>query len=507
MPVKLATDNRPIRSVTDQRLDFDEPAPLRKAYLIASSYRSGSTYLCWELWKTGVLGAPCEYLNPAQQLRVLMKRFNVFSPADYIASLLVRRTSRNGIFGMKEHFHHFEAFMKGYPALLEVLSPVTYIYINRRDRVAQAVSMAKALQTNAWSSRSQEGSPRLLQYDRQLIANCLEEVQVQDAAWLQWFEAQRVTPYPLTYEDLTADAPSVVQSVLKLLGVENDEREQVRVPPAEKQGDETNQEWIERFNRETRAGGGHGNADSAGDAGASIADGASTPATTGDHFFRRYDRLIKSLPESTKSATGFVDAIRLRRRYDAIISQNRELFRNARVLDVMSSHGFWSLAALDAGAAHVVAVETSRGPVDTAEKNFNEYGIKPESYKLVRSEIFAALRRFEPGQFDVILCKGFFERCYAPRFFHHLARLRPKHVVLDTAIMPGSGPLACFTIVTGRGRGTVTSLPSHDLIAFLCESQFRWRLIDWQALGITDWTGVQDYARDKRRTYLLDWLE
>jgi trehalose 2-sulfotransferase len=504
MPVNATTDERPIRFVTDPRLDFDHSSPLRKSYFIASSYRSGSQFLCWRLWETGVLGAPCEYLNPGYELRVLMKRFNVFSPADYIASLLARRTSRNGVFGMKEHFHHFEAFMKDYPALLEVLAPVTYIYITRRDKVAQAVSMAKALQTNWWSSRMESGPSPPLNYDRELILKCMKEVELQDSGWLQWFEARGVAPCQLTYEDLTADADSVVQSVVELLGVQNDTREEVSVPPAKKQGDETNQEWIERFARETRTGGGHSEA-VAGRGSAFVADGGSETAATDEHFFDRYDRLIESLPEGTNSATGFIDAIRLRRRYDAIISQNRELLHNARVLDIMSSHGFWSLAALDAGAAHVVGIEASRKQVETAEKNFTEFGIKSESYRFVASGIFAALETFEPETFGVVLCKGFFELSYFPEFFRHLSRLRPKHVILDTRTAPGFGPVARFAVTTGSNR-TIISTPNHELIAFLCEPEFRWRLINWKTMGVTDWTGVQDYASDRHRTYVLDRL-
>src|ERR1700736_246958 len=188
MELKSIQELRPIRSMTDERLDFNDAAPLRKAYLVASSYRCGSTYFCWLLWKTGALGAPSEVLNSTtKQLQTMMGRFKAYSPSDYIAKLLAHRTSKNGVFGMKVHFPHFEAFLKQYPALLEALSPMTYIYIHREDKVAQAVSMAKALQTNQWSSRMENGSKPPLRYDRVLIAKSMKEIELQDAGWLQWF--------------------------------------------------------------------------------------------------------------------------------------------------------------------------------------------------------------------------------------------------------------------------------------------------------------------------------
>jgi LPS sulfotransferase NodH len=501
--VKPVTDQEPVRFVIDERLDFNHFGPLRRSYIVASSYRCGSQYLCWRLWQTGLLGAPSEVLNPTSELRVLMNRFKASSPSDYIAKLLARRTSKNGVFGMKAHFHHFEAFLKEYPALLEALSPVTYIYISRRDKVAQAVSMAKALQTDWWTSRMEEGPRPALRYDRDMIAKCLEDIAQQDLTWREWFETQNVTPFPVTYDDLTTDAAGVVRSIVELLGVQDDEPDEVNVPPARKQGDETNQEWIERFQRETQAGIKPRAADAAGrkDRGM-VANAGSEPSADGEHFLQRYDgQLVKNIPAGAASATGFLDLISLRRRYDVIVARNRDLFQNARVLDIMSSYGFWSLAAFDAGATHVVGVDSSPASVEAAEKTFNEYGVSPGSYQFVNSEIFAALQTFDPEAFDLILCQGYFEHCDPREFFQHLARLRPKHVILDTGIDRGEGPIARFSL----GMGHVLGTPNHPLIMFLCDAfDFRWRLLDWRTMGITDWTGIHEYGRDQRRTYVLE---
>jgi len=502
---KLMVDEKPIRFVTDERLDFNHFKPLRKSYIVASSYRSGSQFLCWRLWQTGLLGAPSEILNPANELRILMERLNASSPADYITKLVACRASKNGIFGLKAHFHHFEAFLKEYPTLLDVLSPVTYIHINREDKTAQAVSMAKALQTGWWTSRMEKGPKPPLRYDRDVIASCIKDLEQQDLDWRRWFEAHNITPFEVTYDDLTADAAAVVRSIVELLGVQNDEREEVDVPPAEKQSDETNQEWIERFRRETRAGG-HRECDADGSKdNVLVKDAGSQPPSAEQNFFDRHSRLIESLSEGVSSSSRFIEMARRRRRYDAIISQNRALLQNARVLDILSSYGFWTLALLDAGAAHVVGVDASKKLIEAAEKNLTASAVASESYQFVRSEILAALKTFRPEQFDVILCKEFFEHCHFPQFFHQLSRLRPKHVILDTRITHGDGPMARFEIPSGW-HGSITSIPNHELIAFLCEPDFRWRLINWQAMGITDWTGIHDYARDARRTYVLDRL-
>ena len=199
---RLAQENsaKPIRRLTDQRLDFPGPVPLRKSYIVASTDRSGSTFLCSLLWQTGVLGAPAEYWNHRRRPNgkpigiQMTERLNASSPADYLKKLLACRTSKNGVFGVKAHSFDFKEALRKFPKLLEALSPVTYIYIRREDKVAQAVSMAKATQTGAWVARS-EAQTENLNYDRDLIAKCLGFVERQDRDWAQWFEANHIEPF------------------------------------------------------------------------------------------------------------------------------------------------------------------------------------------------------------------------------------------------------------------------------------------------------------------------
>jgi trehalose 2-sulfotransferase len=495
------TENKPIRSMTDERLDFTHGTPMQQSYIVASSPRSGSTYFCRLLGQSGLLGTPSEVLNPGFDLKGFKNRFKASSPADYIAELISRRTAKSGVFGLKAHFENFEGFLKEYPALLDVLSPVTYIYIGRRDRVAQAVSMARALQTNQWSSRGQEGKKPELRYNRELIANAMKEVELQDAGWLNWFKANNITPFRLTYEDLLADPAATVQSVVDFLGVQNADRDEVKVPPVEKQGDDTNQEWIERFRRETEGAAGI-------DVSAPKADADSGRRGAHDHFFERHERLIQALPKVRDSATGFLDLIRLRHRYNGIIGQNRELLRGARVLDLISHCGFWSLAALDAGAAEVTVVETTQKNLDATLKNFSQSQFDAKRYQLVRAKISETLRKLEPKQFDVVLCKRYFEHCYLPEFFSQLSRLQPKYVIVDTKVAFGEGALCRFSIGgkawKGARSGKIISTPSHELIVLLCGSDFQCRVIDWKAMDIADWTGIPDYRDGSHRTYVLE---
>ena len=238
-----------LRTFTDPRLDFGRAVPLRKSYLIASSFRSGSTLLCVKLWETGVLGAPWEYLNFYNEMPLMMARLKPTSPEDYIDKLLACRTSSNGVFGVKAHFHDFSTALERYKGLPERLAPISYIYIDRRDKLAQAVSMAKAHQSESWTSLAKPNR-EALRYSKQEIARCFEEANRQGRSWRRWFRDHGIAPALIDYEDLVADPTTVVRNVVEMLGVGGDTPDKVLVPKIEKQSDDMNADWIDRYRRE-----------------------------------------------------------------------------------------------------------------------------------------------------------------------------------------------------------------------------------------------------------------
>jgi LPS sulfotransferase NodH/SAM-dependent methyltransferase len=517
MQVEASVPRMPVRW-TDETFDFKQSTPLRKCYIIASLPRSGSQFLASELWKTGLLGAPCEYLFPAYDMRPMMNRLKSVSPADYIAKLLACRTSRNGVFGMNVHIQHFNAFLRAYPVLPEVLAPLTFIHTTRRNKVAQAVSMAKAYQTSAWTSQMKSNLSS--KYDRKLIETCLEDVAQQERDWEVWFASNNVTPFRVVYEDLAADRAGMVRSIIELLGVQDDEPEKIELPPVEKQSDSTNKEWIARFEAETACGSARSLVEAIGTAGENVVPGPGafvddTGTTPSSSFAGLYDHYISNLPAGNSHSAAYVDAIRSRQLFKVIVEQNRGLFENAQVLEFPSVDGRWGLAALDAGAAHVVSVEAMPRLAARAARTFAEYGVSPEQYEFINADIFSAVGSFEPESFDLIMCVRFFERFDPHQSFRELHRLRPRFVILDTAVAPGRGPVLRYALrmpeITGaramrqNNGGSIVATPSDDLIAFMCDFfGFRCHSIDWQAMGITNWTGIHDYERGRRRTYVLE---
>jgi LPS sulfotransferase NodH len=189
-------------------------------------------------------------LNYDNEMVRMLLRLAATGPDDYFTKLTARRTSRNGVFGLKTHFHHFEAALRTFPGLLAAMPDVRYIYINRKDKLAQAVSMAKAYQTQAWVSFS-EPARKPLFYSKDFIAACLGEVRIQTEAWERWFAGRKIDPLIIHYEDVVADRDVEIAKVLRLLGTEGDEPEEISLPEVRRQSDSVNAEWILQFRADT----------------------------------------------------------------------------------------------------------------------------------------------------------------------------------------------------------------------------------------------------------------
>jgi hypothetical protein len=121
-------------------------------------------------------------------------------------------------------------------------------------------------------------------------------------------------------------------------------------------------------------------------------------------------------------------------RHRALIEDNLDIIKGARVLDIASHDGRWTLAALEAGAAHVIGVEARPELVESAHDTLSFYGADEDRYRLVTADVFAALGH-ETFDVDYIQCFGFlYHTLRYPELFSRLRRLEPRHMVLDTRV-------------------------------------------------------------------------
>ncbi|WP_243059918.1 methyltransferase domain-containing protein [Nocardioides sp. SR21] len=143
-------------------------------------------------------------------------------------------------------------------------------------------------------------------------------------------------------------------------------------------------------------------------------------------------------PEFKETSNTASTTVRLNWRHHAMIESNSDLLVGARVLDIASHDGRWSMAALEAGAEQVVGVEGRPEFVERAYENLRKNGVPDDRYRFIGGDIFDVLAgpdEHELGRFDVVLCLGFVY--HTLRYSELLGGIRglgPRHVVVDTKV-------------------------------------------------------------------------
>lgn len=225
------------------------------AYLLASVPRAGSTYFSHLLWRTGCLGAPLEYLN-----------FLPLSPYGFAAtstelqqqlwrSILRRRCSANGVFGLKVFTAQLAELDHANPTLLQDVmttmlprdGPRYVVYLRRRDRVAQSVSLARATLSGVWRKEQEGSEPPALNYSDERVQAAEREIEAQGQLWQRMFNDLRIDPLCVWHEDVLADRGAVTGQVADYLGVAIDPAAAVDVPVIEKQSEGDVPAWIKRY--------------------------------------------------------------------------------------------------------------------------------------------------------------------------------------------------------------------------------------------------------------------
>jgi LPS sulfotransferase NodH len=255
------------------------------AYLVCATPRSGSTLLCETLRATGVAGRPAEhfeilrhsglprqpreYFEDVRDPGVLERLAPLRSgtpdaeaAAAWRNRILRAGTTENGVWGGKLMWGHVSDVvararrLDGLAGadLLTVLhallgEDVRLVFVTRRDRVAQAVSLWRALQTQSWRKDGAHAADADAEYRFAGIDHLVRQLDAHEAAWRRWFLDNGVAPLELVYEQLSDDLAGGVDRVLHAL-----ELPRTEVPPAplRRQRDARSREWAERYRREQR---------------------------------------------------------------------------------------------------------------------------------------------------------------------------------------------------------------------------------------------------------------
>lgn len=267
------------------------PVTAERSYLVCATQRSGSTLLCAALEDTGVAGAPQEYFEALKETGLPRRPREYFwglrspevgrllppdseidrhvhqSPgwsrddyARHLSAALDRGTTANGVFAAKlmwSYFPDFLELMRGIPrfagmgdgSLLSAAFPgLQYVFVARNDKVRQAVSLWRALQS--WSWRREGGGSSLpdhrLVYSYDAIDHLLAQLRRHEDAWRGFFFRTGQRPLQLFYEEIANDLEGSVRRVCQHAGIDAGDVS-LDHEPLSRQSDELSESWVQNY--------------------------------------------------------------------------------------------------------------------------------------------------------------------------------------------------------------------------------------------------------------------
>lgn len=274
-----------------------------RSYLVCATPRSGSTLVCQALARTGIAGRPEEYFEALRQsgrprrpeeyftgvtdtsiLDHLSERGHGEDPPRrsplwsrtaydrYLDWVFAAGTTDNGVFGAKlmwGYFGDFTSLLRNIAdyrdlpladLLPAVFPDLRFVRVVRGNKVRQAVSLWKAVQTAAWSE-AQAGATKpeappyksyleehrpALRFHFRAVEHLLQQILVQEAYWDCFFERTHIKPILVLYENFAGDYATSTTRLLERLGLPAGETASLD-PPLKQQSDSVNDDWVRRF--------------------------------------------------------------------------------------------------------------------------------------------------------------------------------------------------------------------------------------------------------------------
>lgn len=201
--------------------------PPERAYVIVTTPRSGSTFLCSLLQSTKIAGYPAEYFR---QPSLILTQECHFDYVKYLRILMHSRVTENKVFGTKimarflrafeKSEFDFQSFIKGYLSKM--------IYLNRIDKVAQAVSLLIAQKTNSWHVRKDKkhqeyqsflNSIEISDADLENIDKTVKNLKGANKYLKSLFKKYNINSLNIDYEKFEVKPEAYIRQILEFLNI------------------------------------------------------------------------------------------------------------------------------------------------------------------------------------------------------------------------------------------------------------------------------------------------
>ena len=224
--------------------------------------------LCSLLDSTGVAGMRPgprvihEYVLELVGRRDQRKKFDALNNdmlRKFLQNAFDRSRTPNGVAGFKLMWEQVRrlALKLGYPANSQrfgfhefaTLVPETtcFIWLTRRQRVRQAVSLVKAVQSQCWNSAEQERFKGFYVFDYVALEKTTQMLEEHDAMWREFFEHNAIEPLEVVYEDVVHDRRAQLQRIAGFVGFPFAVASDIGDNQYRQQSEVLNELWVERF--------------------------------------------------------------------------------------------------------------------------------------------------------------------------------------------------------------------------------------------------------------------
>jgi LPS sulfotransferase NodH len=219
----------------------DKPS---KVLIVASTPRCGSHMLGHALHQTGSFGFPLEYTQAAN-FAEWKRRLAKVDFDETLTEIQRRRTSPNGVFGIKIHYSHVFEY-GGFQQVMRRFPNAHYVFLSRSAVLKQAVSLAVAQQTGVWIS-GQKPIDAKPQYEFERINECLRRILLENAGWRYLLAAHGCRHMELEFDAVRRDVAGAITNIASFLGITVDPQRLPRTQVTAKQSNDLNAAWAERF--------------------------------------------------------------------------------------------------------------------------------------------------------------------------------------------------------------------------------------------------------------------
>lgn len=239
------------------------------SYLMCATPRTGTHLLCFALTDLGIAGHPEEYLidfdHPTWTFweKGPVAQANGATTREEFLDVVMRvGTSDNGVFGVKVMHEHLDKIVSNFrempqyagqdrAAIFHAVFPNLHVIdVKRRDRLRQAISYARLVQTGVFvvTDEWQPDSIGEPTYDFEMIKALMGVIEVGERGWADFYNELGVTPYEVVYEDLltTDGMDRTLRGIVRHLRIEPS----FDTPPAPRtivQADATTEQWVARY--------------------------------------------------------------------------------------------------------------------------------------------------------------------------------------------------------------------------------------------------------------------